>query len=1398
MASLHFESTYDGSKLRDGLKMSNKEVSEWARNAAHSGETVENMFNRVQKVAAGYLTLQFSASMITQIASVRGEWQKYEAVLTNTLGSNKDAVESLKMISEYGAKTNFQVNELTDSFVKLAGQGFKPTREELAKLGDLAASKAKGFNQLTEAIIDAETFEFERLKEFGIRASKDGEKITFTFKGIKTTVDASAASVRDYVLSLGELEGVKGSTEAISKTIVGLASNFQDALDQMFNSMGKSQEGLIAGSIKAGTELVQNYEKVIDVMKVLVATYGAYKAVTIATMAIQASARFAENIQLISMFRKEMGLATAAQQAFNISAKANPYGIILALVTGLISALVIFSKGTKTAEDMVNDLNDSIAQIGKQQEINGLIEKYDELKNKTKLTDDEQKELNSTIQQLATIFPTAVGQVDEYGKAIDLVADRLRTANKEYQAFLKTATQQEVDNTTKKLQGLIAMREHLLQGVNSGQRTMTTQRMGEAPKEVTVVLSEKEKQKETERIKELSKEIDSLSSTLTEAQKKLLGLSSVTTEQALKPYQDLFKKVSEYTTKQAYDTKAKLTELLGAGLGSEAEEKIKQQIDSIAESLNLPTVKEQIAQITKAIADAEVKLTEMRGPTSLSSAKEITEQEKNIKDQKDQLAALTGVKQKEIDKELKSEEDRLKKQAELNQKEIDLMLARNKAVISVMGEGIEKQKALAKLAYDEDLARIKKEEQDRLKDINEAKGLKATDKGYITVLPEGEQQAFNDQKIAAEWDYTKQVEKINVDAAKAQKQIWDEATEAFLSDIEKENRAVNDKYDNLVNKALEAGSTQEEIDALNKNRADELTQVQSNSALKLSSFYKKAFGDISRYGFKTLDSLKDKIDDMIKTASQVDVGGKTMIQVQFPTDQVDEYGNTVKKTVTMSIEEFEKFQNKVDDISEEQENRNPFRALKDSFNDLQKAIDSGDKKAISDAMEVFLSNTEKSIAAVKTLADAIGGDLGSTITTITQLADGIVSIAKGIATENPADIIAGAAGIFQAIYNSASAYKRAQEQWTRDLIELQLEYNSVLNEQLRIQEQQTVFVTDYAKSIRDASTALNDAQKSYNGLLDGKSIDEFLSELDVKIGVKSKGSNWAWAGGIVSGILGGKKKKDVFGDLLETYDELINKDGTLNVQLAETLLNTDALWTSANQGSKDALTALVEYQNQINEANEQIKEAVSSLAGAIGDDLFTAISDAWDNGTDSFEAFKGTVMDGLKDIIKQMTFNEIFSDSLEQLEEGLAASFVVGGDQNPLDEFTTFLNSAPGLLDAWESAMKGWDQAAKAAGIDWTSTDTSTASGLTRSAQSLTEETGGELAGIWRKTSDDTRQIRDYTKEGINHLVRIEANTYNTVVELQNAVNELKGSNTRLEQIVTNTKPQVTGRDTGE
>jgi hypothetical protein len=205
---------------------------------------------------------QFGAAVIR----VRSEFEKYEAVLTNSLGSNSKARKELQMLQDFASKTPFALQELTGAFVKLTNYGLKPSREELVKYGDLASSVGKGFDQLTEALADAVTGEFERLKEFGIKAKKEGDKITFTFKEQATVVDNNATAIKEYIAQLGELQGIEGSMAAIAETIGGKISNLGDAWDNMLNKMGERTGGVINGIVSAFTNGLNKISKQLEIL----------------------------------------------------------------------------------------------------------------------------------------------------------------------------------------------------------------------------------------------------------------------------------------------------------------------------------------------------------------------------------------------------------------------------------------------------------------------------------------------------------------------------------------------------------------------------------------------------------------------------------------------------------------------------------------------------------------------------------------------------------------------------------------------------------------------------------------------------------------------------------------------------------------------------------------------------------------------------------------------------------------------------------------------------------------------------------------------------------------------------------------------------------------------------
>ena len=222
------------------------------------GGGLSSLAGKAGGVLAGAAIGAGAVQLGADIVQTTAKYERFEAVLKNTYGSGLKAKQAMNDLQKFAADTPFQIDALTDSFIKLENSGFNPTMENMTNLGDLAASRGKSFDQLTEAILDAETGEFERLKEFGIKGKKiKGGGYKFTFKGEESKeIARNSDAVKAYILSLGTLKGVQGGMNAISKTTGGQLSNLADNWDQLKAVMGSANSGPVKDAISGFSSLV--------------------------------------------------------------------------------------------------------------------------------------------------------------------------------------------------------------------------------------------------------------------------------------------------------------------------------------------------------------------------------------------------------------------------------------------------------------------------------------------------------------------------------------------------------------------------------------------------------------------------------------------------------------------------------------------------------------------------------------------------------------------------------------------------------------------------------------------------------------------------------------------------------------------------------------------------------------------------------------------------------------------------------------------------------------------------------------------------------------------------------------------------------------------------------------
>lgn len=176
------------------------------------------------------------------VLQTSAEFETYQATLETIEGSADKAKQSLDWISEFGKKTPYEVSQVTEAFVALKAYGIDPiANEALRTLGDTASAMGKPLMQAVEAFADAATGEFERLKEFGIRAKQQGDEVTFSWtqngQEMTETVKKNSNDIRAFLLeTMGDR--FAGAMDRQSRTWTGMMSNLSDTWTEFKQRIG--------------------------------------------------------------------------------------------------------------------------------------------------------------------------------------------------------------------------------------------------------------------------------------------------------------------------------------------------------------------------------------------------------------------------------------------------------------------------------------------------------------------------------------------------------------------------------------------------------------------------------------------------------------------------------------------------------------------------------------------------------------------------------------------------------------------------------------------------------------------------------------------------------------------------------------------------------------------------------------------------------------------------------------------------------------------------------------------------------------------------------------------------------------------------------------------------------
>ncbi|MDC0003807.1 tape measure protein [Porticoccaceae bacterium] len=241
----------NGQKFKSELKVIENESKGFGKN-------IKRTF---ASIAKGGIVAGAGLGLLTKkIIETSSSMQQLKTQLTTVTGSIEAADEAFKLITDFASETPFQIEELVSSFVKLKALGLDPSEAALMSYGNTAAAMGKSLDQMIEAVADASVGEFERLKEFGIKAKSEGDKVSFTFQGVTKTIGKNAGEITGFLQDIGNVN-FAGAMERQANTLAGAYSNLQDAITQALNVEGTELDAL-TGGIKDLTDLLKDPETV--------------------------------------------------------------------------------------------------------------------------------------------------------------------------------------------------------------------------------------------------------------------------------------------------------------------------------------------------------------------------------------------------------------------------------------------------------------------------------------------------------------------------------------------------------------------------------------------------------------------------------------------------------------------------------------------------------------------------------------------------------------------------------------------------------------------------------------------------------------------------------------------------------------------------------------------------------------------------------------------------------------------------------------------------------------------------------------------------------------------------------------------------------------------------------
>ncbi|KAA6441472.1 hypothetical protein FEM33_01685 [Dyadobacter flavalbus] len=1326
--ALSFDATIANSQFQKSITEMQNSIRGLATNVQNETKGIDSAFQNLGRIAAGAFAFNELRQLPGKLIEVRGEFQQLEIAFNTMLGSKTKADKLFADVVKLAATTPFDLKGVASGAKQLLAYGVasQDVTATLTKLGDIAAGLSIPLGDLTYLYGTTRTqgrlFAAD-LNQFVGRGipliALLAEQFKVTEGEVKGLVEQGKVGFPEVEKAINKLTSSGGMFAGLmaeqSKSLTGLYANFQDAVEQAFNQVGKSQEGILGDSLKFGTAVVQNYQPILDVLTVLVATYGTYRAAIIATSAIQSLAASQGAIKSFFALAGSIRSAADAQALFNLVTKANPYVIAATALVSLITAVALFRDTATEAQKAQERLNGEIEKADKI-DIERKI-KVDQLRKSIQDENLSQEERKRKLQELIALSPSHLSAIN---------AENIATAE-----------------STKAIEDYI---------------TAAKERMNQQ-----ALFDEKEKTRA--RIKELKsgKADDEYTPTLFEglglAMGQKYGKVDLAKEGAI-----ITRKNRDQAVKELEDYEKTLVAKSREGIEKRRAQRAAAISDEKADADK--TVKfydEQIKKLEESQADA-------------TSASGFNSLQKQIDQLDAKRRKITGELTKEQQKYAKDAEkvgpygslsywDNIARKA---QEIIDKTPGKNTAVLSAQTKikaDAEKKaedirKAYAIKNFDDELTQ-KRQQYELYQRWVDAYGKEAADKQFSNLVAGN--QSYLDylngeiRKLESTAGYTKlnDTDAGNLAKLNAERDAIlgkDTALEVFnqkLQDTEDNAESLTDAIVQLRNIQSQLGEAKtgddfeqrkalaERILNLEKQRKDQLRSFLSEVAgseerrFEIEKYYNNLRIELDeQFSDKSSEGYKKRAEEIERKRNEALRGEKEHLLEE--SQAYRELEKVIMETGVKALEikikrtqaAAETAKTKLGEESEE---------YKRQAKELQ-----GLNAQLSDAKLNKLSEYASLVGALGDALESIGGTAGEIGGALTGLTSQFGSLAQAMKTSDDGSVsmnqyaaaIQSVITMVSALISASKRRHEAERQFALERLAFEQDYQLALNQSLGETYKDTgnMYLNDIEAKIKSGVEQYQDAQKKYQEAID--KLEDAKVKKDQKNVVDGKSVGQlagagAAAGAVIGGIVGAgvfsaataavgavigagvgaitglfaKKKKDVYGGLLEEYPELIQQgeDGwrSINVELAKALLANNQL----NGESKEWLENTIAYGEELEKSREQIKGGIMEMTGQIGNTLQNALVEAFKSGEDAAQAFGDTVGEIIANMVQGLLFTELMKPAMDRFVEEALASFS-GGDMTIIDDLDRFKDYGTEGAEAYFKSLEMMDQWFKENGYD--------------------------------------------------------------------------------------------------